>query len=120
MWISDSRNTTTLTKFKDVNIKIDEIGIVKVTTSKYLGFIIDQTLRWGHHIDSTVKHISSNIGVPANTLTMLHSTIVLHHFDYVDCVYDRRTLTGSNIWTHWVNIFKDLSWMSLQHGRDMN
>ncbi len=33
------------TKFKDVNIKIDEIDIVKVTTSKYLGFIIDQ--HWG-------------------------------------------------------------------------
>ncbi len=32
-----------LAKFKDVNIKIDEIDIVKVTTSKYLGFIIDQT-----------------------------------------------------------------------------
>ncbi len=39
-----------LTKFKYVNIKIDEIDIVKVTPSKYLGFIIDQTLRWGHHI----------------------------------------------------------------------
>ncbi len=31
-----------LTKFRDVNIKIDEIDIVKVTTSKYCGFIIDQ------------------------------------------------------------------------------
>ncbi len=44
-----------LTKFKDVNIKINEIDIVKVTVSKYLGFIIDQTLRWGYHIHSMVK-----------------------------------------------------------------
>ncbi len=52
-----------LTKFKDVNIKIDEIDIVKVTTSKCLGFIIDQTLRLGHHIDSILLKRSSNIGV---------------------------------------------------------
>ncbi len=52
-----------MTKFKDVNIKIDEIDIVKVTTSKYLGFIIDQTLRWGDHIDSMVEKKSSKIGV---------------------------------------------------------
>ncbi len=52
-----------LTKFRDVNIKIDEIDIVKVTTSKYLGFIIDQTLRLGHHIDSILLKRSSNIGV---------------------------------------------------------
>ncbi len=52
-----------LTKFKNVNIKMDEIYIVKVTTSKYLGFIVDQTLRWGQHINSMVKKISSKIGV---------------------------------------------------------
>ncbi len=34
-----------MTKFKEVNIKIDEIDIVKVITSKYLGFIINLPLR---------------------------------------------------------------------------
>ncbi len=57
-----------LTKFKHVNIQIDEIDIVKVTTSKYLGFIIDQTLRWGHHVDSMMKKISSQIGVLLMTI----------------------------------------------------
>ncbi len=53
-----------LTKFNDANIKIDEIDIVNVTTSKYLGFIIDQTLRGGgHYIYSILKKISSKIGV---------------------------------------------------------
>ncbi len=45
------------TKFKDVNIKIDEIDIVKVTSSKYFEPIIDHTLRRRQHIDSTVKHM---------------------------------------------------------------
>ncbi len=88
-----------LTKFKDINIKVDEIYIVKVTTSKYLGFIIDQTLRWWHHIDSMVKKIRSKINVlrwlkcilPANTLTMLYSAIMLPHYDYADSVYDSCT-----------------------------
>ncbi len=52
-----------LTTFKYVNIKIDEIDIVKVTTSKYLGFVIDQTLRLEHHIESMVKKLSSEIDV---------------------------------------------------------
>ncbi len=36
---------------------MDEIDIVKVTTSNNLEFIIDQTLRWGHHIYSMVKKV---------------------------------------------------------------
>ncbi len=56
-------------------------------------------MRWGHHIDSMAKKISSQIGVlrrlkcilPANTLTMLYSAIVLSHFDYADSVYDSCT-----------------------------
>ncbi len=61
--------------------------------------MIDQTLRWGHHIYSMVIKISSKIGVlrqlkcilPADTLTMLYSAIVLPHFDYADSVYDNYT-----------------------------
>ncbi len=91
------------------------------------------------------ENISSKIGVfrwlkcilPANTLTMLYSAIVLPHFDYADSVYDSctdisktwlqslqsrtaRLLTGYNIQTHRADMFKDLCWMSLQHRRDMN
>ncbi len=40
-----------LTRFKDVNIKIENINIVKVSISKYFGFVIDQTLRREHHIN---------------------------------------------------------------------
>ncbi len=107
--------------------------------------ILDLWLRWGHHIDSTVKKIGSTIGVLrwlkcillANTFTVLYSAIVLPHFDYADSVYDSctekdktrlhslqsraaRILTGSNIRTHRADMLKDLCWMSLQHRRDMN
>ncbi len=86
-----------------------------------------------------VKKISSQIGVlrrlkcilPANTLTMLYSAMVLLHFDYVDSVYDScievdktglQSLQSSDahIRTHRADMFKDVCWMSLQYRRYMN
>ncbi len=37
--------------------------MLKVTTSKFLGFINNQTLRLDHHIDSMVRKISSESGI---------------------------------------------------------
>ncbi len=70
---------------------------------KYLGFDIDQTLMWGQCIDSIMKHISSKIGVlwqlkcilPADTLIMLYSAIVLPHFEYACSEYDSYTKTDT-------------------------
>ncbi len=128
--------------FKLLNFKINPANAFPAALANTE---ICQTLRWGHHIYSMVNTISSKIGglrrlkcvLTANTLTILYSAIVLPHFDYADSVYDScteldktrlqclqsraaRILTGSNIPTHRPDMFKDLTWISLQHRRDMN
>ncbi len=134
-----------LAKFRDICIKIGNISIQKVHFAKYLGMLIDENLKWGHHIDNMVKKISCKIGilrkvrkfVPNGTLKLIYNATVQPHFDYCDVVYDSasqtnkdrlqrlqsraaRILTGSAPMTSRNSMFKQLNWLSLQNRRIFN
>ena len=55
-----------LTKFEnisEVSLAIGGYDIKRVSSKKSLGFIIDDQLKWGMHIDAQCKKISKNIAL---------------------------------------------------------
>ena len=59
-----------------INIKLDGVSSNRISSTKFLGAIIDENLTWKNHIDAISKTISRNIGmltklkhfVPVNTV----------------------------------------------------
>ena len=48
---------------KEIQVKLDDTTLQKVSSAKFLGVIIDETLTWKSHIDGISKPIARNIGV---------------------------------------------------------
>ena len=81
--LNDSESTISrdVEKFKR-NIKLDSVSWNRVTSTKFLGVIIDENLTWKNHIDAISKAILRNIGmlakfkhfVPENILYSLYRT----------------------------------------------
>ena len=76
-------------------IKIDEIPISRVQSTKFLGVIIDDKLTWSEHISSITKTISRNTGVisrlrsflPSSALISLYNTLVLPYLYYCNIIW---------------------------------
>ena len=73
-----------LTKFEDIpeiSLAIRENNIKRVTNKKSLGFIIDDQLKWGIHIDAQCKKISKNIALlrRAKSFVPLHILIKMYN-----------------------------------------
>lgn len=51
-----------------VNVISDNVSLDRVTSTKFLGVIIDERLTWKKHIDTISKTISRNIGIKLQTL----------------------------------------------------
>ena len=93
-----------LRKIPELNIYIDDQHVQQVSSAKYLGMLIDSTLKWDLHIDNMVKKISAKIAilrslrkiVPVETLKLLYNAIVQPHFDYADVVYDNGLKTDTD------------------------
>ena len=76
---SESTNPRDLEKVK-LNIKLDGVSLNRVSSTKFLGVIIDENLTWKNHIDAISKIISRNSGmltklkhfVPENILYSLY------------------------------------------------
>ena len=72
------------------HIIFDETPLEKVTLIKFLGVYVDCKLSWKHHITTTCKTISRNIGVinklkyvlPSSVLLMLYSSLILPYLNY--------------------------------------
>lgn len=71
----------------DINLPpviIDDIAITRVSSTKFLGVIIDQKLSWSEHISSVNKVVCRNSGViskirhflPASSLVLLYNTLI--------------------------------------------
>ena len=91
----DKFNDSELTSSSDVekvklNIKLDGVSLNRVSSTKFLGVIIDENLTWKNHIDAISKTISRNIGVltklkhfvPENILYSLYCTLILPYINY--------------------------------------
>ena len=80
---SESTNSRDLEKEK-LNIKLDGVSLNRVSSTKFLGVIIDENLTWKNHIDAISKTISRNTGmltklkhfVPENILYSLYCTLI--------------------------------------------
>ena len=76
------------------SLMIDRTPITQVTSTKYLGVHIDQTLSWNVHVELLCKKIASGIGalkrvrsfVPHETLRSIFMSLVQPHFDYCNSV----------------------------------
>ena len=91
----DNLNDSELTSSSDVekvklNIKLDGVSLNRVSSTKFLGVIIDENLTWKNHVDAISKTISRNIGVltkrkqfvPENILYSLYCTLILPYINY--------------------------------------
>ena len=75
---------------KLLNVKLDGVSLNKVSSTKFLGAIIDENLTWKNHIDAISKTISRNIGmltklkhfIPENILYSLYCTLILPYINY--------------------------------------
>ena len=52
-----------LEDFPEISLAIEDNDIKRVTSKKSLGFIIDDQLKWGMHIDAQWKKISKGIAL---------------------------------------------------------
>ena len=75
---------------KKINIKLDGVSLNRVSSTKFLGVIIDENLTWKNHIDAISKTISRNTGMltklkhflPENILHSLYCTLILPYINY--------------------------------------
>ena len=79
---------------KDPTVKIGSETVNRVHTSKSLGVIIDDNLKWENQIDSMSKKVSRGIGaiklikpyLPKKCLTQVYNALVQPYFDYCSLV----------------------------------
>ena len=77
---------------KDVpgNVFFDDVNVVRVTSTKFLGLHIDEKLSWASHCTNICKVVSRNTGViyklssfvPQEILLILYSTLILPYLNY--------------------------------------
>ena len=88
------------------------MSLNRVSSTKFLGVIIDENLTWKNHIDAISKTISRNIGmltklkhfVPENILYSLYCTLILPYINYGVLIW------GNTCKTYLDKIFKLQKW----------
>ena len=86
---SESSGSRDVEKAK-LNVKLDGVSLNGVSSTRFLGVIIDENLTWKNHIDAISKNISRNIGmltklkhfVLENILYSLYCTLILPYINY--------------------------------------
>ena len=98
-------NKSQLRNFDDlVGIRIKGRVIRRANSTKYLGTISDEGLKWDKHVSYISSKILRNIGVikrvrtflPKETLDTLYKTLVEPHFRYCNIVWGRCNQTQLN------------------------
>ena len=86
---SESTNSRDVEKL-ELNIKLHGVSLNRVSSTNFLGVIIDENLTWKNHIDAISKTISRYIGmltklkhfVSENILYSLNCTLILPYINY--------------------------------------
>ena len=127
---------------KDPVIKIGSETVNRVHTSKSLGVIIDDKLKWEDQIDSISKKVSRGIGaiklikpyVPKKCLSQVYNALVQPYFDYCSLVWQNcklelqsklqklqnraaRIITGDNWEIRSKDALNKLNWLPLNQRR---
>jgi hypothetical protein len=84
------------------NISIDNICLVRVSNTKFLGVFVDEDLNWKYHTSQISIKISKNIGVinrvkyllSKNALLSLYYTMVHPYLQYCNVVWGGASLTA--------------------------
>ena len=87
-----------------MNLTIHNAEIERVTTFKYLGTWVDQSLKWNEHVTNISKKISQRIGfisrlrkcLPVKITKLLANSLVMPHFDYCNLVWSNCTIDLGN------------------------
>src|ERR1043165_7700875 len=121
---------------------IDNYLIPKVTTTKFLGVIIDQHLKWNQHIDEISKKVTKNIGIirrisyllPQTALKNLYFALIYPYLTYCNLIWTStypthlnklkilqkraiRVITNSTYNTHTKYLFQRLKLLNLNQIR---
>ena len=111
--ISETSNNINENSTKQtINVILDDVSLERVSSTKFLGVIIDENLTWKNHIDAISKNISRNIGilsklkhfVPEYILYSLYCTLVLPYINYGILIW------GNTYKTYLDKIFKLQKW----------
>ncbi len=78
-----------------LDICINGIKISRVTNTKFLGVIVDESLSWSNHTSNIVNVLSKYCGIlyrfkeflPCKTLFSLYNTLVLPHLSYCNLIW---------------------------------
>ena len=124
-------------------MSVDNREFERVTSYKYLGVEIDETLSWRNHTDSLCKKVSAGIGaikrvrhlVPGQTLHQIYDALVEPYLEYCCevwgcmglCQCDKlqklqnraaRVITSCEDYRiRSANILQDLGWETLENRR---
>jgi hypothetical protein len=81
--------------YQDPDIVIDDISILRVSNTKFLGVIIDECLSWDNHNTYIANIVSKYTGIlyrlknslPNNALFSLYTTLVLPYLHYCNIIW---------------------------------
>ena len=84
-----------LKSFGSITLKIEEEEIEQVTSYKYLGVKINETLTWSNHVESICKKVAQRLGLlqhikhllPQYLRELLVNSLILPLLDYADIVW---------------------------------
>ena len=84
-----------LKSFGSITLKIEEEEIEQVTSYKYLGVKINETLTWSDHVESICKRVAQRLGLlqhikhllPQYSRELLVNSLILPLLDYADIVW---------------------------------
>ena len=80
---------------RNFNIKIDNIAISRVETTKFLGIIIDEKLKWQYHISYVALKLAKSLGIlyrlktklPKSCLLTVYYSLIYPHLTYCNIVW---------------------------------
>ena len=126
----------------DLDIKIGDYSVKRTKTTKCLGMVIDDKIKWEDHIDHVSKKVSRGIGaiklikpyVPKSCLNQVYNALVKPYFDYCSLVWQNcklelqiklqkfqnragRVITGDNWEVKSRNVLNKLNWQPLNEIR---
>ena len=89
---------------KDFQIKIDCTNISRVETTKFLGVIIDEKLKWHHHISYVALKLAKSLGIlnrlkykiPKRCMLTLYCSLIYPHVTYCNIVWGGASKTLIN------------------------
>ena len=87
---------------RSVSVSINGKPLASVTSTRYLGILIDQHLTWKSHVDNVLKRVRCKLyalfrlkPLPSHLLSRLYQAFVLPVFDYGDVVWALTTVSLS-------------------------